>query len=294
VVLWRSEGDGRADNAKIEDAFSEYPYRVREQLKLISWARLYEHLWELARTASHWIDPGSYPYLSMRLSRNRIRFRMYRRILDDACRSFTAPDTPIRRLIREAFGCDWQLNRTVYAGSYAIVEAECAVDLEYMRVNCKTPPYLRAGLGRRFYSRLQNDPRPRTTARIVGLGDDRSDTDSERSAQDSAPEPDDGLGDLTEARLVAYGPWHALSSFCFNEQPRQGDICTVCQEDFSNSRFVDMLVDDRRCVFTEACQHGFHAECIGKWVNGTVVNRDRCPECRGQIVEWKRAVRPMG
>jgi hypothetical protein len=159
---------------KIEDAFSEYPYRVCEQLKLISWARLYEHLWKLARTASHWIDPGSYPYLSMRLSRNRI--------LDDACRSFTAPDTPIRRLISEAFGCDWQLNRTVYAGSYAIVEAECAVDLEYMQVNCKTPPYLRAGLGRRFYSRLQNDPRPRTTARIVGLGDDRSDTDSERSA----------------------------------------------------------------------------------------------------------------
>jgi hypothetical protein len=43
---------------RIEDAFPEYPYRVREQLKLISWARLYEHLWKLARTASHWIDPG--------------------------------------------------------------------------------------------------------------------------------------------------------------------------------------------------------------------------------------------
>jgi hypothetical protein len=157
----------------------------------------------------------------MRLSRNRIRFRMYHRILDDACCSFTAPDIPIRRLISEAFGCDWQLNRTVYAGSYAIVEAECAVDLEYMQVNCKTPPCLRAGLGRRFYSRLQNDPRPRTTARIVGLGDDRSDTDSERSAQDSEPGPNDGLEDLTEARLEAYGPWHALSSFCFNEQPRR-------------------------------------------------------------------------
>jgi hypothetical protein len=55
-----------------------------------------------------------------------------------------------------------------------------------------------------------------------------------------------------------------------------------------------MLVDDRRCVFMEACQHGFHAECIEEWVNGTSVNRDRCPECRRQIVEWKRAVRPVG
>jgi hypothetical protein len=45
----------------IENAFSEYPYRVREQLKLISWAHMYEYLWELVNTASHWLDPPGKP-----------------------------------------------------------------------------------------------------------------------------------------------------------------------------------------------------------------------------------------
>jgi hypothetical protein len=39
----------------IERAFSEYPYRVREQLKVISWADLYDYLWDLANTASYWL-----------------------------------------------------------------------------------------------------------------------------------------------------------------------------------------------------------------------------------------------
>jgi hypothetical protein len=162
--------------------------------------------------------------------------------------------------------------------------------LNRIRVNCKTLQCIRTGLGRYFYGhRLQDEPlRIRRIPRIIGLGDTRSDTDSDMSVANSDAGSDrDGR---SEARLEAYGPRHLLSSFCIVEHPKAGDLCTVCQESFDPGQ----LFHHRRCVFTDVCWHVFHAECINKWVNGTAPNRDRCPECRGQIVEWKRAVRPEG
>jgi hypothetical protein len=95
---------------------------------------------------------------------------VYCYILDIICLSFTDPDSPIHRLIREAFGCHWQLVQTVYADSYPIVEAECSLDLYHIGANCKTPQYLRAGLGRRFYGhRLRDEPAGRRrTNRFAG------------------------------------------------------------------------------------------------------------------------------
>jgi hypothetical protein len=51
------------------------------------------------------LEEGRVSWPTMPLSRHRIRFRLYRRILDDIYRGFKEPDTPIRRLIQEASGC---------------------------------------------------------------------------------------------------------------------------------------------------------------------------------------------
>jgi hypothetical protein len=166
---------------EIESAFSEYPHRVREQLKVISWADLYCYLWDLANTASYWLVQKHTAQHNTLFPGDRLRFRMYCYILETTCLSFTAPNSPIHRLITEALGCHWQLVQTVYADSYPIVEAEYFLDLDYMGANRKTPQYLRAGLGRRFYGhRLRDEPAGRQrTNRIAGLGDHRSDSDDD-------------------------------------------------------------------------------------------------------------------
>ncbi|KAH7093653.1 hypothetical protein FB567DRAFT_610209 [Paraphoma chrysanthemicola] len=63
--------------------------------------------------------------------------------------------------------------------------------------------------------------------------------------------------------------------------------CTICAEDFTGPS------DETTCIKLDSCGHYFHYECIDTWMNGVAVNSNRCPECRQEICEYRRPVRPI-
>jgi hypothetical protein len=53
---------------------------------------------------------------------------------------------------------------------------------------------------------------------------------------------------------------------------RQGDICTICQDDIDINQEIRIL---------DHCSHSFHRDCIDTWFQGNV----NCPTCRHDIRE---------
>ena len=53
---------------------------------------------------------------------------------------------------------------------------------------------------------------------------------------------------------------------------RQGDICTICQDD---------IVINQELRILDHCSHSFHRDCIDTWFQGNV----NCPTCRHDIRE---------
>ena len=53
---------------------------------------------------------------------------------------------------------------------------------------------------------------------------------------------------------------------------RQGDICTICQDDIDINQEIRIL---------DHCSHSFHRDCIDTWFQGNV----HCPTCRHDVRE---------
>jgi len=53
---------------------------------------------------------------------------------------------------------------------------------------------------------------------------------------------------------------------------RQGDICTICQDDIDINQELRIL---------DHCSHSFHRDCIDTWLQGNV----HCPTCRHDVRE---------
>ncbi|KVH88770.1 Zinc finger, RING/FYVE/PHD-type [Cynara cardunculus var. scolymus] len=56
------------------------------------------------------------------------------------------------------------------------------------------------------------------------------------------------------------------------EEEEGGDICVICQKEYEAHEMMRRL----------ECKHGYHAECISKWL----LRKNVCPICRADTVPW--------
>lgn len=54
---------------------------------------------------------------------------------------------------------------------------------------------------------------------------------------------------------------------------KEGDICSVCTEEFKKQETVSLL----------KCNHAFHHECLKKWMTSKRFEQVTCPNCRSEF-----------
>ncbi|KAJ4332200.1 hypothetical protein N0V87_008570 [Didymella glomerata] len=97
----------------------------------------------------------------------------------------------------------------------------------------------------------------------------------------------DGELELEEDVYVPTGPRVPLDAFCQPIPPLsilQEVLCTIC-----GTGVLDVEVGDETVV--TGCQHYFHVERLGSWVNdSTMDNANTCPQCRRVMYEARARV----
>ena len=86
--------------------------------------------------------------------------------------------------------------------------------------------------------------------------------------------------ELEAVELEAYGPNIEVDDITTTPKQALAEnaMCTICQDGF------DCDADgESRCVQLNACEHLFHCECLGFWVNGVHHPNVLCPNCRTAI-----------
>lgn len=93
--------------------------------------------------------------------------------------------------------------------------------------------------------------------------------------------------ELVEDVYVPTSPRVSVGAFCQPVPPLfilQGVDCSICGTDV-----LDVKIGDETVV--TACQHYFHAECLGSWVNdSSMEGANTCPQCRRAMCELRARV----
>ncbi|KAF9697705.1 hypothetical protein EKO04_003978 [Ascochyta lentis] len=194
----------------LQDPFSEYPYQVRDQMKLLSYMRVFEECWEWVHAASGDVHVGDF-------SGHDVRARVHNDLLAKVRDEFKDNLTNIAEILEQAFG------------SYDLILETRVIGITHVSgyPYLDEVQYLEAGLCRSFYPHLPGMTQEQYDARYPvsdsdSISVDWSDTDFE-----------DDEYELVDIEIEAYGARLNLADFTVDKQPGADDICTICQTEVS-------------------------------------------------------------
>ncbi|KAJ4355056.1 hypothetical protein N0V95_003274 [Ascochyta clinopodiicola] len=247
----------------LRDPFSEYPYHIRDQLKLLSYMSVFEECWQ-------WVYLEAGQMNAENFNGHNVRLQVYNNVLTKV-RDVLSYGSDITGILYQGFG------------SHSLVTEERIRHI----TQADNYPYLddilvlKDGLCKLFYPHLPAMTPEQYDARFpVTEPEDDMDSDSGMDLHYDELQLDD-------VEIEAYGARLGLADLILDKQPDADDICTICQAGFS-------LVGsaEQRCVGPIGCLDVFHAECLDDWVNGASKTSNLCPNCQTEITTQQRPRRP--
>lgn len=254
---------------ELQNPFSDYPYKVREQLQKMSYMRVFEECWKWVKLAAQSKED---------FEMHEVRKLVYNHMLVMARNEFEPHEQSTMRVLKKSFG-----DHQIY-GEYNILGEEPVVYLH----NLNDYPHLREiqslhdGLCKEFYPNLPDISQEEYDVRYP--------VSEQEIGSESVSEMDLDDADLQSGGIQdeAYGPRIDISQFTFDKPSDENDYCAICQTDITLGGSYE-----QRCIVTVDCLHVFHAECLDEWVNGAMENSNTCPQCRALITSQRRPRREM-
>ncbi|KZM24083.1 uncharacterized protein EKO05_0010266 [Ascochyta rabiei] len=248
----------------LRDPFSEYPYQIRDQLKLLSYMRVFEECWQWVH-----LEAGGIP--ADGFDGHNVRLQVHNNVLAKVRDELQSYGTDVTAVLDREFSLkslldEQRIIHITHTDSYPYLD-----DIQT----------LENGLCKWFYPHLPGMTQEQYDARYpVTEPDDDMDSVSEMNFHYEEFELDD-------VEVEAYGARLGLADFALDKQPGADDICTICQA-------VIGLGDsaEQRCVGPFGCLDIFHAECLDDWVNGASKTSNLCPNCQTEITTQQRPHRP--
>lgn len=250
---------------ELRDPFSEYPYMLRQTLlREIKYMRVFEDCWRWVHYITRDLATEDFdPY--------EVRCAVYQSILTTVQNEYQPRNHSTAQVLKEAFG---ENDRSEWLQLFA---ENPVVTIDNLEEDLREQYSLYDGLCDFIYDFPDATPE--------NLDELYSDSDAELySDEDTVMEYEPA----EDVEVEVYGPRIDIAQFTSAKQATADDFCTWCQDEISPHG-----LNEKCCVVPLTCSDSFHAGCLDAWVNGASKNFDKCPNCKVQMTNRRRARRPI-